>query len=328
MMQAVMGFGGIVRKRLGDAHPERADVDEILNAARRAASLTQQLLAFSRQQVLQPRVVDIGEVVQEMEPTLVRLLGADKQLTLDIGEPGATRVDRGQLEGVLVNLVLNARDATPAGGRVEISTRHSTLDDSYLRLHPGVEIRPGPYITLAVSDTGSGMDEETRARVLEPFFTTKPVGQGTGLGLSTVYGIVKQSGGYVWIYSEPGEGTVVKVYLPLVDGATDGRDQDREERGAVALGGSETILVIEDEEIVRRMVRTELEEQGYRVVEAVNGADGGEKSGDHRDRDNNPAVKKWRCHRLAVDLSMSDVLAGIIHNVTAQGASRRRVVGR
>lgn len=274
MMQAVMGFGGIVRKRLGENHPERGDLDEMLNAARRAASLTHQLLAFSRQQVLQPSVLNVNEVVLGMQITLVRLLGADKNLSMELSpDAGRLKVDRAQLEGVLVNLVLNSRDAMSAGGDLRIQTENARLDDKYMGSHPGVEIRPGDYVMIAVSDTGTGMDSETRDQVMEPFFTTKPVGQGTGLGLSTVYGTVKQSGGYVWIYSEPGEGTTVKVYLPLVRDSSETGDGIPFRPEEIS-GNGEMILVVEDEEVVRRIIRDTLGERGFRVVEAENGVQG------------------------------------------------------
>ena len=223
MMTGVIGFSEFVIRTFDQNDPRRSDMEEVIRAATRAADVTRQLLAFTRQQYLQPQMVDLNAVVLEMEKMLRRSLGEDKHLELRLApELGQIRADRGQLEQVLINLVLNARDALTDHGRVTIETSSTVWDAAYGERHGGVEIPLGRYVMLAVSDNGCGMDAEVQARIFEPFYTTKPVGQGTGLGLSTVYGIVKQSGGFIWAYSEPGQGTVFKVYLPeTVAGSTE-----------------------------------------------------------------------------------------------------------
>ncbi|HEX7338246.1 MAG TPA: ATP-binding protein [Gemmatimonadales bacterium] len=268
MMTAVIGFGGFVLKGLPEDHPRRSDVSEMVKAATRAAGITRQLLAFTRQQVLQPTVLDVSGVITDVHRMLSGFLGADIQLTMHL-DPGTGRVraDRGQLEQVIINLALNARYAMPKGGRLRLQTSATTLDEEYARRHAGITIEPGPYVVLSVTDNGVGMDPATRSRAFEPFFTTKPVGEGTGLGLSTAYGIVKQSGGYIWLYSEPGHGTTVKVYLPRVT-----EPVSRPSRPVVPPPGhGERILVVEDEEAVRILARRTLEEIGYQVLEAANG---------------------------------------------------------
>ncbi len=271
MMTAVIGFGGFVLKGMPDDNPHRSDVAEMVKAATRAAGVTRQLLAFTRQQVLQPTVLDLNSVITELTRMLSGFLGADIELTLRLDpNTGRVRADRGQLEQVMVNLALNARHAMKSGGRLTLETTRVMLDEGYTRRHPGTAIEPGEYVVLSVTDTGSGMDAATRARAFEPFFTTKPVGQGTGLGLSTVYGIVKQSGGYIWLYSEPNHGTSAKVYLPKISDPV-----NRPSRPIIPpRGQGETILVVEDEEAVRTLARRTLEETGYHVVEAANGRAG------------------------------------------------------
>ena len=250
--------------------PSRRNIDLIAEAASRASTLTKQLLAFSRKQVLQPRVLDVDIVVAGMEPLLRRLIGEDIDL-VTATEPGLGRVraDPGQLEQVVLNLAVNARDAMPQGGRLTIETANAELDEAYARQQ--ADIHPGPYVILAVSDTGVGMDAETRAHLFEPFFTTKGVGEGTGLGLATVYGIVKQSGGHITAYSELGRGTTIKIYLPRVDAASELREAAPEP--VVLRRGSETVLLVEDDEAVRELTCEVLEMHGYTVL-AV--ADAGE----------------------------------------------------
>jgi CheY-like chemotaxis protein len=271
MMTAVIGFGGFVLKGLPTDHPLRSDVNEMVKAANRAAGITKQLLAFTRQQVLQPSVLDLNGVVSNVSRMLGSLLGADIDLVTELDHSiGPIRADANQLEQVIVNLALNARHAMPSGGRLRLQTSSVTLDGGYSARHPGVAIEHGAYVALSVSDTGVGMDASTQARAFEPFFTTKPVGEGTGLGLSMAYGIIKQSDGYIWLYSEPGRGTTVKVYLPVVTQPLD-RFGEQEE---MPRGQGEIILVVEDEEAVRTFARRSLEEAGYRVMEAAAGREG------------------------------------------------------
>jgi signal transduction histidine kinase len=271
MMTVVIGFGRFVLLELAPDHPQRHDVEQMVQAAARAAGMTQQLLAFSRQQVLRPSVIELERLVEDLAPLLRQLLGVDK--TLDLRHsPERLEVfaDVSQLEQVLVNLVANARDAMGPGGRVTIETARQELGEIYARSHPDVEVVPGPYAVLMVTDTGVGMSPSTQARVFEPFYTTKAMGEGTGLGLATVYGIVKQSGGYVWLYSEVGLGTTVKVYLPLTSSRASS-PVTRDSRPAP--GGRENILVVEDEPLVREFTRRSLEELGYSVLEAASGKD-------------------------------------------------------
>jgi two-component system, cell cycle sensor histidine kinase and response regulator CckA len=292
MMTGVLGFSEFVLRSFDPEDPRREDMEEVIRAASRAADVTRQLLAFTRQQYLQPQTIEINTVVREVERMLRRSLGEDKQLELRLSErPGLIKADRGQLEQVLINLVLNARDAIAPHGRVSIETGSSEWDSDYAERHGGVDLPLGRYVMLAVSDDGCGMDSETQARIFEPFFTTKPVGQGTGLGLSTVYGIVKQSGGFVWAYSEPDHGTVFKVYLPEVQEAE--LDFSQELSRGPAEHGSETILVIEDEDVVRNLAVRGLRDYGYTVVEAKNGVE---------------ALSYIRRYPGAVDLIVSDVV--------------------
>jgi PAS domain S-box-containing protein len=251
MMTVVIGFGRFVMQDLSPDHPRRDDLEQMIRAATRAAGITQQLLAYSRQQVLRPSVIKLERLVESLAPLLRQLLGADHSLELRLSpEPLRVFADASQLEQVLVNLVANSRDAMGPGGRVTIETGEKFLDQSYARSHPDVTLSTGRFARLMVTDTGSGMSPGTLARVFEPFYTTKPVGEGTGLGLATVYGIVKQSGGYIWIYSEPGLGTTIKIYLPLTDVAERAPLQP-ERRGAP--GGKETVLVVEDDVMVRQL---------------------------------------------------------------------------
>ena len=266
-------IGGYTDLLLADLPPDdhrRHDVEEIYQAAQRAAGLTQQLLAFSRRQVLQPKVIDLNALVPEIEKMLRRLIGEDI-LFATVLHPhlGNVRADPGQIEQVIVNLAVNARDAMPDGGRLTIETRNVELDAEYAVDHPTV--KPGRYVMLAVTDSGVGMDEETKSRIFEPFFTTKVRGKGTGLGLATVYGIVQQTGGHIWPYSEPGRGTTMRVYLPRVDAPADAIEHPSD-AAPDTLRGNETILVVEDEAPVRAVTRQLLERNGYTVLEAPDGA--------------------------------------------------------
>lgn len=268
MMTAVLGFGEMVAQALGNEHPQRRDVDEMIRAGARASDVTRQLLAFSRQQVLNPTVIDISTVVTELVPVLRRLMGSDRRLDVRLSRnPVRTIADRSQIEQVLINLAANARDATATNGVITIESETVTLDAQSLRLHREETMGAGPYVRMTVRDDGTGMSPDTLARAFEPFFTTKAVGHGTGLGLSMVYGIAKQSGGFVHIDSALGRGTEVSVYLPFVEapvataqGSTD-----------VARGSGERILVVEDEPVVRSLAQRGLEAAGYRVFQAPNG---------------------------------------------------------
>jgi PAS domain S-box-containing protein len=264
LLSVIITSAGFLADGVPETDPRREEADEILAAGRRAADLARQLLAFSRKQVLQPRVFDLNEALRGLHKMLKRIIGEDIELvTRPADGIWTVMADPGQIEQVIVNLAVNARDAMPDGGKLTIETRNEHLDEEYARTHDSVT--PGPHVMLAVSDSGSGMDRATLARIFEPFFTTKAAGKGTGLGLSTVYGIVRQSGGSVFVYSEPGEGTSFKIYLPrLREGAT---TQEAQDRGPVP-SGTETILLVEDDGRVRRAAREILRRGGYWVLEA------------------------------------------------------------
>jgi CheY-like chemotaxis protein len=267
-MTVVLGAADFLLRRPELAAMARQDVEQIRAAAERTAAITGQLLAFSRRQVLRPRVLDLDETVRGLDLVLRRTLGEQSSLELRLASaPGLVKADPGQLAQVLLNLVLNSRDAMPVGGRLTIETFCTELTEGYARQHPGVTIEHGPYVVLAVSDSGHGMSRETAARVFEPFYTTKPIGKGTGLGLATVYGIVKQSEGYVWTYSELGKGTTFKIYLPL---AAEARAQGQAPPPAPRASG-EVVLLVEDEPVVRQMASRVLQEYGYGVIEASDG---------------------------------------------------------
>ena len=268
LLSVIIGYSDILLDRAGQDAKMRSQCQEINKAGNRAASLTRQLLAFSRQQVLEPRVLNLNAVVVDTEKMLRRLIGEDIEFRTALDPTlGSVKADPGQIEQIIMNLAVNARDAMPEGGKLVIETSNAELDDSYALQHP--PLSPGRYVLLAVTDTGIGMSEETKTHIFEPFFTTKEVGKGTGLGLSTVYGVVKQSGGYIWVYSELGHGSVFKVYLPRVDQSV---QQSRPNELAPELyRGTETVLLVEDEESVRTLTRSLLEEGGYTVIEASNG---------------------------------------------------------
>jgi two-component system cell cycle sensor histidine kinase/response regulator CckA len=270
-MTVVLGAASFLLRR-SELPPEvRRDIETIRQAAERAAGVSTQLLAFSRRQLLRPQALEVDSVVAGMEPVLLRILGDECRLELRLDrKPKTVVADAGQLEQVLLNLALNARDAMGSGGVLTIETGVVELTESYARQRPGVSVQPGMYAVLTVTDTGHGMDRETVSHLFEPFFTTKPVGQGTGLGLSVVYGIVKQSGGYVWAYSEPGLGTSFRVYLPLAEmPVSPAVEQPRRPRTR----SGETILVVEDDADVRRQVVRGLEEEGFAVAQAEHGAE-------------------------------------------------------
>jgi PAS domain S-box-containing protein len=267
ILTVIMGYSELAAHRLGAGHGVSKHLSEIKFAAERAASLTRQLLAFSRQQVLYPRVLDLNGVVNNLMRMLLRLIGEDISLSFNAGSVNSIKADLGQIEQILMNLVVNARDAMPQGGVISIETSNVDLEDGYVDSH--LSVRPGRYIMLSVSDTGCGMDEKTVAQIFEPFFTTKAPGQGTGLGLSTVYGIVKQSEGYIWVYSELGRGTTFKIYFPE---QTDGGQKMFESTSPLALViGAETVLVVEDDEALRKLIVDLLGSAGYKVLQAANG---------------------------------------------------------
>jgi two-component system cell cycle sensor histidine kinase/response regulator CckA len=268
LLTAILGYSDIVLEQLPSGDRLRHYVGEIKKAGERAASLTRQLLAFSRQQVLAPLVLDLNAVVADMEKMLRRLIGEDIELVTVLGHDLArVKADPSQLEQVIMNLAVNARDAMPEGGRLSLATANFLVDEAYAQRHVG--LKPGPYVTLTVTDTGCGMDAETLSRIFEPFFTTKEKGKGTGLGLSTVYGVVKQSGGYIEVESEPGRGTAFRVYLPQVEESL--TNVKEREPAAAPSSGAETILLVEDEESVRTLVESVLRSKGYKVIPAARG---------------------------------------------------------
>jgi CheY-like chemotaxis protein len=290
LLTVITGYSSLILQRLPDDDPLRPQLAEVEKAGFRASSLTRQLLAFSRKQVLQPKVFDLGSLVADLSKMLRRLVGENIELNTVLRN-GAGRVyaDPGQVEQVLMNLVVNARDAMPKGGKLTIEVEDVDLNEEYAGMH--IAVKPGQYLMLAVSDTGLGMDSETKKRIFEPFFTTKEVGKGTGLGLSTVYGIVKQSGGNIWVYSEVGKGTTFKIYLPVVESKAESIKVTA--KHSELPQGSENILLVEDEAMVRTLARTILEQLGYRVLEATNGEE---------------AVRIFESQREPIHLILTDVV--------------------
>jgi PAS domain S-box-containing protein len=265
LLTVISGFDRFLLKNLSPIDPLRGYAEEISKAAERATALTRQLLTFSRRQIIQPKVVVVNDIVVSADKMLRRLIGEHIDLALTLSpNTGHILADPNQVEQVLFNLVVNARDAMPHGGRIGIETANASLDAEYARMHPGV--RPGLFVMIAVSDTGVGMDTETRRHIFEPFFTTKPADRGTGLGLATVYGIVKQNGGDIWLYSEPGNGTTFKVYWPRVERASE--EQPSAQAAMKHEGGTETVLVVEDEPGVRQLICEVLRQEGYTVLES------------------------------------------------------------
>jgi two-component system cell cycle sensor histidine kinase/response regulator CckA len=270
LLTSILGYAGLALEMLPPEHPTRSDIQGIQNTVQRAATLTRQLLAFARKQIINPQVVNLNEVVLNVDKLLSRLIGANMKLTTTLApDLVPIKADPGQLEQILINLAVNARDAMPHGGELIIETANVTLDHHYARRHAGVA--PGEYVLLAVSDTGTGMSEEVKARLFEPFFTTKEVGKGTGLGLATCFGIVNQSGGHIQAYSELGQGTTFKIYLPRVAGVA--LPLVKPEPIDTLLQGTETILLAEDESPVRELAARALRQQGYTVLAAANGAE-------------------------------------------------------
>jgi PAS domain S-box-containing protein len=278
LLMVIKGHTELLLERTAPEHPDFRKIDQIKKAADRAAALTRQLLAFSRMQVMQPRVMDLNITINEMGKMLPSLIGEDIELAI-LTKPHLAHVkaDAGQMEQVILNLTVNARDAMPHGGKLLIETSNVELDEAYARTHPPV--LQGRYVMLAVTDTGIGMDAATQAHIFEPFFTTKEKGKGTGLGLATVYGVVKQSGGFVWVYSELGKGTSFKIYLPRVDERAEAESEKK--RKEELPSGTGTILLAEDEKEVREVAREFLHLAGYTVMEAKDGAEALELAAKH-----------------------------------------------
>ncbi|MBN1570573.1 MAG: PAS domain S-box protein [Acidobacteria bacterium] len=270
LLNVINGYSELILGELPPDDPVRKDIEQIKNAGKRAAELTSQLLAFGRKQILKPELLDLNDVIARMSSMLRRLIAEDIEFVVSTkSDLGLIHADPGQMQQIVMNLAINARDAMPLGGKLVIETANVDLAEPYAQRRQMVP--EGPYVMLAISDNGIGMDEATRERVFEPFFSTKQKGKGTGLGLSTVYGIVKQSGGFIWVYSEPGRGTTFKIYFPKAEGALVGRKE--EELLKPDLRGSETVLLVEDEMAVKELAARILREQGYNVLEASNGTE-------------------------------------------------------
>jgi len=270
LLTVITSYSDLLLEDLAPGDAKRDDLEQVRKAADGAAALTRQLLAFSRQQVVEPRVVSLNTVVEGLQKILRRVIGEDIEVTIALApDLESVRADVGQLEQVLMNLVVNARDAMPTGGRLAVETANVEHDPEYARDREAAAVRR--FAMLAVTDTGCGMDEATKARIFEPFFTTKETGKGTGLGLATVYGIVKQAGGFIWVYSEPGQGTSFKIYLPAVDATA---ERTTAAATTPAPRGTETVLLVEDAAAVRAVTKQMLERQGYTVLEAPDGEAG------------------------------------------------------
>ena len=307
LLSIILSYSAMMMEALSPEDPLRADAEQIAIAGQRARDLTRQLLAFSRRQMLRPEVLDLAEVVRGVEPMLRRVLGEDIELTISLARPTPlVKADPGQIQQILMNLVVNARDAMPDGGQLWIETSEVVLEDEpHVRASGGAGTGSGPHVCLSVSDTGVGLDEETRARIFEPFFTTKPRGKGTGLGLSTVLGIVQQSGGHVTVESTPNEGASFRVYLPRTTEPRAVPTPPREPRQPVARRGSETVLLVEDEGQLRVLARDILRGAGYQVFEAPNAAE---------------AIKVSQRHAGPIHLLVTDV---VMPHIGGQELARR-----
>jgi signal transduction histidine kinase/ActR/RegA family two-component response regulator len=299
LLTVILSTSELLASQVALESPQHSEIQTIRDSAERGAALTRQLLTFSRPQAAAAAILDPRAILIEMESFLRRLIGEDIELLVRLRPVGRVRIGRDHLEQVLMNLVVNARDAMPAGGRLFISTADVDLDEPYAQIH--FELTPGPYVMISVTDTGCGMDEPTRARLFEPFFTTKKRGEGTGLGLSTVYGIVKQSGGGAVVYSEPGQGTTFKIYLPRC--SSEQLTEVRKHVPPRSLSGTEAILLVEDEATVRRLARRLLEVNGYTVFEA---------SGPEE------ALRVLKGQRIPIDLMLSDIVMPVMSGVTLQ----------
>jgi two-component system cell cycle sensor histidine kinase/response regulator CckA len=301
LLGVIIGYSQVMKRSLGPSHPSYEHAEEIEKASQRAVSLTRQLLAFSRQQVLEPAILTLNALVSDMEKMLPRLLGEDIKVDLNLDPAlGQVKADQSQLEQVLMNLAVNARDAMPDGGKLTVRTANEVLDLAYTRQHPGS--KPGRYVVLAVTDTGTGMDPETQAHIFEPFFTTKERDKGTGLGLSTVYGVVKQSGGYIAVDSEKGKGSTFSIFLPRVEQAVEA--PEAVSLKTLSVRGSETILLVEDSEPLRKLAHMFLKDNGYRVLTAADGED---------------ALQVAKQHAAPIHLLLTDVvMPGINGRVLAE----------
>lgn len=289
LLGVIIGYSEALQQNIGPENPLREAIDEIQKAGQRAATLTQQLLAFSRKQVLAPKVLDLNSIVEDMQKMLRRLIGEDIELKFNMPvDLGRVKADRGQLEQVILNLAVNARDAMPKGGELKIETANAQLDEKDVSRHRYVT--PGHYVMLKVSDTGIGMDAKTQSHIFEPFFTTKEKGKGTGLGLATVYGIVKQSGGYIWLESELGKGTTFRIFLARAEGV----EEEATPAEPVKRGdGPRTILLVEDEPSLRKLTHRTLKDMGYSVLEANDAAQ---------------AIDVARSTDAPIDLLLTDVI--------------------
>ena len=290
LLGVIIGYGEALQQRIGPDDPYREAVDEILKAGQRAAALTQQLLAFSRKQVLESRILDLNSVVVDVEKMLRRLIGEDIELQIRAApELGRVKADQGQIEQVILNLAINARDAMPRGGKLKIETANAELTEKDRKHYRYVV--PGHYVMLQITDTGCGIDPEVQSHIFEPFFTTKEKGKGTGLGLATVYGVIKQSGGYIWAESEPGKGAKFNIYIPRVEGSEEEAQDSKEPVNRAE--GSRTILLVEDEASLRKLTRNTLKEVGYTVLEAKDGFE---------------AIETARHTDSVIDLLLTDVV--------------------
>jgi two-component system cell cycle sensor histidine kinase/response regulator CckA len=303
LLCVIIGYTGVLEERFDGTLQSRKNLEEIRKAAQRAASLTRQLLAFSRKQVLEPKILNLNSVVADMSKMLRRLIGENIELTTLLDPAlGRVKADHGQIEQVIMNLAVNARDAMPDGGNLIIETSTVELGEDYVKRHPTTV--PGRYVMLSVSDTGTGMDKETQSHIFEPFFTTKPKDKGTGLGLAVVYGVVKQSGGHISVNSQVKKGTIFKTYLPLVN---DALEEPQHKSPAKAVDGSETVLLVEDEEALRSLIRDVLEQSGYTVLESSNGGE---------------ALEIARRYRGPIHVLLTDVvLPGVSGRVIAEKIS-------
>jgi two-component system cell cycle sensor histidine kinase/response regulator CckA len=294
LLTAIIGYSQLAMRHLEPDAPVQKEIREVEKAGKRAAELTNQLLTFSRKQALQPKTLDINQVVINVENLLGRLIGEDIELATKLSSNlNKVKADPGQLEQIIMNLAVNARDAMPQVGKLTIETANVELNEAYAQTH--LAVQPGYYVMLAVSDTGTGMDKETQSRIFEPFFTTKDLGKGTGLGLSTVYGIVKQSGGTIWVYSEPDKGTTFKIYFPVIE--EDARFEEARLPISQSLTGTETILLVEDDEAVRKIVCRILETSGYTVLQATSTDD---------------ALGIYRRYMDKIDLLITDVVMPVM----------------